>query len=217
MRINKLLAVLAAFFFALAAGMGGIANASIIYNNGSPTIDDGYPIGGGSSTADDFSIAAGGTIRSVGFYFQNYNGITGWDQQVTYAIRADASGIPGTVLATSSAQNVTPTLSSFAWCCGGGNAWLVEFDLAADFVAAAGDIYWLELSGAGGPTPWWVTASAQGDGNGVTNGGSNNYEFAFYLNDTNIGQVQPVPEPASLVLVVIGLAGLASARRRKVA
>lgn len=199
---------------AIASGFAANASAAIIYNNGNPTTDNGYGISPTNGpTADDFNIVAGGTVRSVGFYFQNYNGIAGWDQAVTYTIRADSGGAPGTALVSSSALNVTPTLSTFPWCCGGGNAWLVEFDLAADFTASAGTNYWLELSGAGGPSPWWVTASPAGAGNGYTSNFQNNTEFAFYLDDQRIGQA--VPEPASLALAALGLFGLGMSRRQK--
>ncbi len=211
MRKTLVLSVLMLVVFGLAA----ISNAAINYNNGAPTIDNGHGIGS-SATADDFAIASGGTVRSVGFYFQNYNGITGWDQQVTYSFLADSAGAPGGVLASSSAQNVTPTLSSYPWCCGGGNAWLVEFDLASDFLAAPGTTYWLQLTGAGGPNPWWVTASAAGAGNGRTDGYTNGYEFAFYLSDSNIGQIQNVPEPATIIFLGLGLMGLIGVRRSKI-
>lgn len=214
MTINKCRSGLASSLFALALVAATTSNAAVIYDNGTPTTDNGYSIGGGS-TADDFTIVSGGTVHSVGFFFQNYYGITGWDQQVTYSFLADSGGLPGAVLATGSAQNVTPTLSSYAWCCGGGNAWLVEFDLVSDFVAAAGSTYWLGLTGAGGPSPWWVTASPSGSGNGVLNFTTNiQHEFAFYLSGTNVGQANNVPEPASFALAAIGLLGLGVARRR---
>ncbi len=209
MKFNKGRSVLGALLFTLTLGTISASNAAVIYDNGTPNTDNGYPIGS-SNTADDFSISSGGTVQSVGFYFQNYNGITGWDQQVTYSFLTDASGLPGMVLATDSAQNVTATISSYAWCCGGGNAWLVEFDLASDFVAVAGTTYWLQLSGAGGSSPWWVTS---GPGNSVINGSTvYGQDMAFSL----IGSDgQTVPEPTSLALAGIGLTGLAFARRRK--
>ncbi|MEQ1948354.1 MAG: PEP-CTERM sorting domain-containing protein [Bryobacteraceae bacterium] len=193
------------------------AFATTLFDNGAATTVNGYNIYGATSTADDFSIGGGGTIASVGFYFQNYSGIAGWNQDITYRFRADSSGQPGSILASGSGQNLLAVDSGLPWCCGGGNAYLVTFDLTSAFVAAAGTTYWLELTGATGTDfAWWVTASSNGTslgfydlGSGYQNSGN---QFAFFLSDTPTGS--QVPEPSSVVLSSLGLIAVGALRIR---
>ena len=63
---------------------------------------------GGSSTADDFTIAGNTAVKSVGFFNNNYSGINGWDGQISYAIHADNGGSAGAVLVSGAGLNVTP-------------------------------------------------------------------------------------------------------------
>ena len=59
----------------LLATLASPAGAAIVFDNGGPNTSNGWSVLGSNSTADNFSIASNTTIGSVGFYFQNYNGI----------------------------------------------------------------------------------------------------------------------------------------------
>ena len=194
----------------LLATLASPAGAAIVFDNGGPNTSNGWSILGSNSTADNFSIGSNTAIGSVGFYFQNWNGITGWNQDIQYAFLADNSGSPGSVLASGAGQNLVVVDSGQPWCCGGGNAYLVTFNLMNSFNVAAGTPYWLQLSGAtGGGAAWWVTSNGTG---ASLPGSTRGEEFAFYLNDSS---TSGVPEPGSLALLGLGGSALAVLRRRQ--
>ena len=194
----------------LFASLSISADAAVVFDNGGPDTVNGYYIDGANSTADNFMVASNTAIGSVGFYFQNYNGIAGWNQDITYEFLTDNGGLPDTVLASGAGQNLVAVDSGQPWCCGGGNAYLVTFDLVNPFLATAGTPYWLRLGGAtGAPSAWWVTT--QGSGSSLQ-GSTWGPEFAFFLNDD--GSASGVPEPSSLALFALGGSALAVRRRR---
>jgi hypothetical protein len=197
----------------LLAALASPAGAATVFDNGGPNTVNGWGIQGSDSTADNFSVASNTSIGSVGFYFQNYSGITGWNQDIQYAFLTDNSGSPGTVLASGAGQNLVATDSGLPWCCGGGNAYLVTFDLVNPFNATAGTTYWLRLGGATGSnnSAWWVTSNGTASSiAGSSRPGSP--EFAFYLSDDT--NVSGVPEPGSLALLGLGGSVIALMRRR---
>lgn len=214
----------------LALGTASLtAHAALVYNNGIASHAEGYPIGGPVagefpySSSDDFSVASATTIRTVGFYFNNFNGTTGWDGKVSYAIHANGStpslsNIPGAVLATGQGQNVTQLPGNFAWLFGTNTSKLISFDLVSGFTAQAGQTYWLELGGAGGaPNSFWVTSVSNTGFPGWANGRYTPNDFAFYL-EGDLAKpsvpVSSVPLPTSLALFGLGVVGLSVIRRR---
>jgi len=77
--LMKLHAALAARVLSLMLCMAAGLSAGVVYNNGGPNADPntgGLLILGSNWSADDFLLGSNTTISSVGFYFQNLNGIT---------------------------------------------------------------------------------------------------------------------------------------------
>ena len=209
----------AGFTAALLLSVAGTAKAGIIYDNGGPNTvppQTGLPIKF-FTTADDFTLSSTATIESVGFYLQTDTGIAGWSQTVNYTFLSDASGVPGSTLATGAAQNLVETDSGLKWCCNAEHAYLVNFNLQSGFTASAGTTYWLQLSGATGSSPnvYWVTT---GGGAGTSaafweGNQSGGFQVAFHLSDSLVGA--QAPEPAGLALSGLGLAALAVAVYRR--
>jgi len=165
-----------------------ITNASIIYDNGLPDTTNGHSIVNTNEVRDEFILSDAATISSIGFYFQNYNGITGWNQDIDYNFYSSNS----TLIASGTGQNVVAVDSGLNWCCGGGNAWLVIFNLESTLSLTSGD-YFLGLTGAtsSNNSAWWITSNGHN-------------EFAFYLE----GNTSPVPVPPAVWLLGTGLIGL---------
>lgn len=207
------------------------ARADTIYDNGGPTT---FPIGWISDTrfqvaADDFTLSDGANVVSDIHWWGSYQTLTPagygnaspWDDDFSiYIYTGDAWPSTSPVQSLTSLA-VTRTATSLVNT-SNQNIFAYSVQLGSPLTLAANTKYWISIVNTHNQVDDWVWSNVDGGGSTVISLQRPNSPHSWLsvgrgmaFNLTNDGVSSPIPEPATLSLLGMGLIGLAARARRK--
>lgn len=190
----------------------------LISSSGDPLMGDPSP-----RVYDDFTLTTSSAINTIVWWGLSYFG----DPQFTYTVYNDSDNSPGSVFYSSTGA---PTRSGYTTT----NGQLIDMysiTLGSSFTAAAGTKYWLSIYNTETDSLWGWDIAAYGNGSIESEDYGTNGEFPVYYDlqlnphpfqpggTSNVAfqlDYVPVPEPSVILLLGLGLIGVAIISRRKI-
>ncbi len=172
---------------------------------------------------DDFTIGSAMNLTSASMVLSGWNGfsdpmnITGYTVSIFSSVEAAGNSIYGDIASIYLINGVDPGISySPMW--GGDGSWLVSFDMSG--VSLSAGSYWIGVtplnSYADGNGQTGVVASDIGDNSGAQANPTGAFGFITQATGANYAySLEGTGVPAPGALVLLGLAGIASRRRRR--
>jgi len=186
----------------------GIVNAEILYNNLSSSNNGADPLTSffGPPLFDSFSTGSSGfNLSDVKLLLEGNSSSSG---SFSVAIYSDSSTAPGTLQYTIDTISDSTLSSSLS---------VVDFTFASPDALAANTRYWLVLNSTNNSSAYWGWSDDQsalgvageyfGHGSGVYPNTGGPYQMELSSNSA-------VPEPTTILLLSLGLIGLAGVRRK---
>jgi hypothetical protein len=178
-----------------------------------------YSILDGELTADDFVLGSTQTIRAITWQGENGPGGAPGPDAFHINFYTDSTGTPGSLVGSFNVGAANRSAAGFTIPDTGDLVYNYWANLGGPgFVATAGTRYWISIVNDAlvDPADLWTWA---GGFNGVGAGSLSN-GASWFTQDASLNfalDAAPLPEPATVSLVALGLIGIARARKQTLA